>query len=137
MADRLGLEIATPTRLVVADTVDEVVIPGVEGYFGVLPGHAPFLTTLGIGELMYRQGREERRLAVSGGFAEVRNDKVIILADSAEAPEEIDRARAEKARERAEARLAGRGGQDEVDYARAMATLARALTRLQVAARGR
>lgn len=137
MADRLELEIATPTRLVVADTVDEVVVPGIEGYFGVLPGHAPFLTTLGIGELTYRQGREERHLAISGGFAEVRNDKVIILADSAEAPEEIDRTRAEKARDRAEARLAGRGGQDEIDYARAMATLARAMTRLQVAARGR
>jgi F-type H+-transporting ATPase subunit epsilon len=67
----------------------------------------------------------------------VRNDKVIILADTAEAPEEIDRARAEKARERAEARLAGRGTQEEIDYARAMSTLARALTRLQVAARGR
>jgi F-type H+-transporting ATPase subunit epsilon len=136
VADRLSLEIATPMRLMVAETVDEVVVPGIEGYFGVLPGHAPFLTTLGIGELTYRQGRDERHLAVSGGFAEVRNDKVIILADTAEAPEEIDRARAEKARDRAEARLAGRT-QDEIDYARAMATLARALTRLQVAARGR
>ena len=129
------LEIATPMRLVVAETVDEVVAPGIEGYFGVLPGHAPFLTTLGIGELTFRQGREERHLAVAGGFCEVRNDKVIILADSAEAPEDIDRGRAEKARSRAEARLGGRT-QDEVDYARALAALARAQIRLQVSARG-
>ena len=136
MADRLSLEVATPTRLVVAEVVDEVVAPGIEGYFGVLPGHAPFLTTLGIGELTYRQGREERRLAVSGGFAEVRNDKVIVLADTAETPEEIDRERAERARVRAEQRLAGRA-QDEVDYVRASCALARALTRLHVASRGR
>jgi F-type H+-transporting ATPase subunit epsilon len=100
--------------------------------FGVLPGHAPFLTTLGIGVVTYRVGREERQLAVSGGFAEVRNDKVIILADSAERPEEIDRARAERARERAERRLSGRS-QEEVDFMRCQAALARALTRLQVA----
>src|SRR5437879_13188213 len=118
MADQLTLEIATPTRLVVAQTVDEIVIPGSQGYFGVLPGHAPFLTTLGIGELMYRVGRDEHYLAVSGGFAEVRNDKVIVLADTAERPEEIDRARAERSRERAERRLAGRV-EEEVDYNRA------------------
>jgi F-type H+-transporting ATPase subunit epsilon len=136
LADRLTLEVATPTRLVVAETADEVVIPGSEGYFGVLPGHAALLATLGIGELMYRIGRDEHHLAISGGFAEVRNDKVIVLADSAERPEEIDRARAEASRERAERRLAGRSESD-VDYIRAMAALARALTRLQAAARGR
>ena len=135
MADRLTLEIATPTRLVVAEPVDEVVAPGIEGYFGVLPGHAPFLTTLGVGEVTYRAGRDERHLAVSGGFAEVRNDKVIVLADAAERPDEIDRARADAARQRAEQRLAGRG-QDEVDYTRAMCAMARALIRLQVAERG-
>jgi F-type H+-transporting ATPase subunit epsilon len=136
VADRLSLEVATPTRMVVAEVVDEVVAPGVEGYFGVLPGHAPFLTTLGIGELTYRQGREERRLAVSGGFAEVRNDKVIVLADTAETPEEIDRERAERARVRAEQRLGGRS-QEEIDYLRAQCALARALIRLQVASRAR
>jgi F-type H+-transporting ATPase subunit epsilon len=136
VADRLSLEVATPMRLVVAEVVDEVVAPGIEGYFGVLPGHAPFLTTLGIGQLIYRQGREERHLAIAGGFAEVRNDKVIILADTAEAPEDIDRARAERARDRAETRLSGRT-QEEIDYVRASAALARALTRLQVASRGR
>ena len=134
MADRLTLEIATPTRLVVSEQVDEVVAPGVEGYFGVLPGHAPFLTTLGDGVLTYRTGREEFHLAVADGFCEVRNDKVIVLADTAERPDEIDRDRAERARQRAEQRLAGRGT-DEIDYARAQAALARALSRLQVAGR--
>jgi F-type H+-transporting ATPase subunit epsilon len=100
----------------------------------VLPGHAPFLTTLGIGEGTYRVGREERRLAIVGGFAEVRNDKVIVLADSAERPEEIDRARAERARERAERRLGGRTP-EEIDYVRAQAALTRALLRLQMAGR--
>ena len=136
MADRLVLEIATPSRLVVAESVDEVVAPGIEGYFGVLPGHAPFLTTLGIGEVTYHVGRAEQHLAIAGGFAEVRNDKVIVLADSSERPDEIDRARAERARERAEQRLSGRS-QEEIDYIRAMCALARALTRLQVAGRHR
>lgn len=136
MAERLTLELATPTRMVVAETVDEVVVPGSEGYFGVLPGHAPLLATLGIGELTYRIGRDERHVAVAGGFAEVRNDKVIVLADTAELPQDIDRARAERARDRAEQRVSGRL-QDEIDYARAAAALARALTRIQVAGRGR
>jgi F-type H+-transporting ATPase subunit epsilon len=136
MADRLTLEVATPSRLVVSESVDEAVAPGSEGYFGVLPGHAPLLATLGIGELTYRIGRDEFHLAVSGGFAEVRNDKVIVLADSAERPEDVDRARAERSKERAERRLAARADED-VDYARAAAALARALTRLQVLARGR
>jgi F-type H+-transporting ATPase subunit epsilon len=135
VAERLTLELATPSRLVVSAEVDEVVAPGSLGYFGVLPGHAPLLATLGIGEVTYHIGREAYHVAVSGGFAEVRNDKVIILADAAETPADIDRARAERARDRAEARLAGRG-QDEVDYARAAAALARAQTRLQVAGRG-
>ena len=135
MAERLTLELATPTRLVVSAEVDEVVAPGSLGYFGVLPGHAPLLATLGIGEVTYRIGRDEHHVAVSGGFAEVRNDKVIILADSAETPADIDRARAERARDRAEARLSGRN-QEEIDYARAAAALARALNRLQVAGRG-
>ena len=130
----IQLELATPTRLVVSEEVDEVVAPGIEGYFGVWPGHAAFLTTLGAGELSYRQGRQERYLAVAGGFAEVRNDKVVILADTAEHPEEIDRERAARARQRAEQRLSGRS-QDEIDFARATAALARALTRLQVSSR--
>ncbi len=137
MADRLTLEVATPTRQVVSETVDEVVAPGSLGYFGVLPGHAPFLTTLGVGELTYRQGREEHHLAVAGGFAEVRNDKVIVLADTAEAPEEIDRHRAERARARAEMRLGGRAQEPEVDFERCARAYARAQARLAVASRQR
>ena len=128
----LTLEVATPTRLVVADTVDEVVLPGSEGYFGVLPGHAALLATLGVGELMYRKDTAQHHLALTGGFAEVRNDKVIVLAENAERPDEIDRERAQRARDRAERRLAGREGID-IDFARAQAALMRALIRLQVA----
>jgi F-type H+-transporting ATPase subunit epsilon len=128
----LDLEVATPSRLVVAETVDEVVIPGSQGYFGVLPGHAPLLATLGIGELTYRQGTTQIHLALTGGFAEVRNDKVIVLAENAERPNEIDRERAQRSRERSERRLSGRDPAD-VDFARAQAALARALLRLQVA----
>ena len=132
----LSLEVATPSRLVVAETVDEVVIPGSQGYFGVLPGHAPLLATLGIGELTYRKGASQMHLALTGGFAEVRNDKVIVLAENAERPDEIDRERAQRAKERAERRLSGREPGD-VDFARAQAALTRALLRLQVAAQPR
>lgn len=131
MAARLKLELATPTRLVVSEEVDEVVVPGAEGYFGVLPGHAPFLALVGVGEVMYRTGRAERYLAVSGGFAEVGPERVTVLAETAERPEEIDVARARRARERAEGRLGVRGG-ETVDYPRALAALARAQSRLQV-----
>ena len=134
MAGRLRLELATPTRLVVSEEVDEVVVPGVEGYFGVLPGHAPLLAQVGVGEVMYRAGRTERHLAVSGGFAEVGPDRVTVLAETAERPDELDVGRARRARERAEGRLAPRGGED-VDYPRALAALARAQSRLQVASR--
>ena len=133
----MRLELATPSRLVVSAEVDEVVVPGSEGYFGVLPGHAAFLTTLGAGELVYRQGREEHRLVVIGGFAEVSGDQVIILAERAERPEEIDRARAERALQRADQRLSGRPPRDaheEIDYSRALAARQRALARLEVAA---
>jgi F-type H+-transporting ATPase subunit epsilon len=131
-------ELATPTRMLVTAEVDEVVAPGVEGYFGVLPGHAAFLTTLAPGEVTYRSGQTEHRVAVTGGFAEVRAERVIILAENAERPEEIDRERAERARQRAEIRLQGKspdGSQEDVDFARALTALARALTRLVVANR--
>ncbi|MBI4608683.1 MAG: F0F1 ATP synthase subunit epsilon [Candidatus Rokubacteria bacterium] len=131
---RLRFELATPTRFMVSAEADEVVAPGAEGYFGVWPGHAPFLTTLASGEVAYRSGREVRALAVHGGFAEVSGDRMIILADLAEHPEELDLVRAQRARERAEQRLAGKT-QDEIDYTRALAALARALARLQVVGR--
>jgi len=134
------LELATPSRMLVSTDVDEVVAPGIEGYFGVLPGHAALLTTLGNGEVTYRTGRDEKHLTVMGGFAEVQPERVIILAEVAEAPQEIDRARAERARQRAEARLAGRHPQGhenegEIDYSRALAALQRALARIIVADR--
>ncbi|HLC40593.1 MAG TPA: F0F1 ATP synthase subunit epsilon [Methylomirabilota bacterium] len=132
--DRVLFELTTPNRPLVSEEVDEVVIPGSLGYFGVLPGHAPFLTTVGIGEVSYRTGREERYLAVCGGFAEVGPEKVILLTETADLPQEIDRARADRARQRAEERLAGKSS-DEIDYARALAALNRALTRLKVASR--
>jgi F-type H+-transporting ATPase subunit epsilon len=132
MAEGLRVEVATPGRLVVAEEADEVVAPGADGYFGVLPGHAPLLALLGPGEVMIRVGGRERHLAVSGGFADVGPDHVTILADSAEAAEEIDVARARTARDRAEGRLASRGD-DEVDYPRAAGALARAQARLQAA----
>lgn len=135
---KLLLEVVTPQRLLVREEVDELVAPGSEGYFGVLPGHLPFITTLKIGELSYRKGREERHLAIGWGYAEVRPDKVIILADVAERAEEIDRARAEAAKQRAEQRLSRfLSGAEAIDFARAQAALERALTRLTVAAKGR
>jgi F-type H+-transporting ATPase subunit epsilon len=132
--NRVLFELATPNRLLVSEEVEEVVAPGAEGYFGVLPGHAPFLTSLQSGQVTYRIGRREQYLAVGGGFAEVRPEKVIILAESAERPEEIDRQRAQSARERALARLAGKT-QEEIDYTRALGALTRALTRIQVSDR--
>jgi F-type H+-transporting ATPase subunit epsilon len=132
------LEIVTPQRLIVSDEVTELMAPGSEGYFGVLPGHIPFITTLEIGELTYWKGKDERHLAVTWGYAEVRGDKVIVLAETGERAEEIDMERARRARERAEGRLrqwaAGDGG---IDFARAQAALYRALTRLEVASKGR
>lgn len=128
-------ELATPARMLVSVEADEVVAPGAEGYFGVLPGHAAMLATLKPGELTYRSGQTEHHLAVLGGFAEVRAERVIILAENAERPEEIDRERAERARQRAEMRLQGRspdGLVEEIDFARALEALARALTRLLV-----
>ena len=136
----MRFELATPSRMLVSADVDEVVAPGVEGYFGVLPGHAALLTTLGSGEVSYRTGKAEQYLLVAGGFAEVQPDRVIVLAEVAEASEEIDLARAERARQRAELRLSGRhpsGHEDEgeIDYNRALAALARALARIMVAGR--
>ena len=136
----MRFELATPSRMLVSADVDEVVAPGVEGYFGVLPGHAALLTTLGSGEVSYRTGKAEQYLLVAGGFAEVQPDRVIILAEVAEAPQEIDLARAERARQRAELRLSGRHpsgheGEGEIDYNRALAALARALARIMVAGR--
>ena len=129
----LKLDIVTAEGAVYSEDVDVVIAPGVEGQLGILPHHTPLMTALQAGELVVRKGGEEIRLAITGGFIEVRPDRVIILADAAERAEEIDVTRAEEARRRAEQLLAeGRGvGLDEA--ARAEAALRRAMTRLRVA----
>lgn len=131
MAATLQFEIVTPERLVAKGTADEIQIPGKKGYLGILPGHAPLLTELGVGEISYRSGRDEGHLAVAWGFAEVLPDKVTILAETAERAEEIDVARAEQARDRAEQRL--REAQEGTDFERCQIALERAIVRIQVA----
>jgi F-type H+-transporting ATPase subunit epsilon len=130
----IDLQIVTPDRRIVQEQVDEVEVPGSEGYFGVLPGHTPMLASLGVGELWYRQGQEKTYLSLAGGFAEVLPDRVTILARLAERAEEIDVDRADAARKRAEERVSA-GPQSDVDYDRARAALTKALARLQVAGR--
>lgn len=130
---RLQLDIVTPERPLVHVEVDEVEIPGAEGYFGVLPGHTPLLASLAVGELWYRKGQEKTFLAIAFGFAEVLPDRVTILAQIGERAEEIDVARAEEAQRRAQERLAQT--KTEIDYDRARAALMKSLTRLQVASR--
>ena len=132
MADRFHLFVYTAERVLVDQDVREVTAQGALGEIGVLPDHAALVTALEPGVLTYRAGGAVHRLRLAGGFAEVRNDKVIVLAENAERPDEIDRERAQRAKERAERRLGGREGAD-VDFARAQAALARALIRLQVA----
>ena len=129
----LQLEIVSADRLLVREQVDEVEIPGADGYFGVLPGHAPLLALLGAGELWYRQGQEKHYLALAFGFAEVGPDRVTILAQIAEKPHEIDISRAEAAKKRAEERLSK--PTMDLDFERARIALLKSLIRLQVAAR--
>ncbi len=133
----LTLEIVTPDRKVVTEKVDEVEIPGAEGYFGVLPGHTPLLAMLQVGELWYRKGHETVYLSIAFGFAEVLPDRVTILAQFAEKADEIDIARAEAAKRRAEERVAAPILAPEMDYERARIALLKSLIRLQVATRAR
>jgi F-type H+-transporting ATPase subunit epsilon len=132
---KIHLEIVTPDRALVREDVDEVEVPGSEGYLGILPGHAPLLSTLAVGELWYRIGTERHYMAIAGGFLEVLPDRVTILAKIAERPQDIDVARAEAAKKRAEERLA-RPAVD-IDAERARIALMRSLIRLQVASRAR
>ena len=135
MAEKeLLLEVVTPDRLVLSTEADVVVCPGVEGQFGVLPGHIPFLSALEIGEMYYRKGGQIEYLAVSGGFAEVTGEKVTIVAESAEKGREIDVERARRAQERAEKRLTA-AKTENVDWARAEAAMRRSLMRMKVAGR--
>jgi F-type H+-transporting ATPase subunit epsilon len=129
------LEVVTAERMVFADDVNEVVVWGMEGQLGILPYHAPLMTMLQPGDLLIKKDNEEEYLAISGGFLEVRPDKVIVLADACERAEEIDVARAEAAKRRAEETLKERP--PEVDTAAAEAALRRSLARLKVAERRR
>ena len=128
----IDLQIVTPERMLVHEQVDEVEIPGVNGYFGVLPGHTPLLAALSVGELWYRRGQDKAYLSVVEGFAEVLPDRVTILARLAEHADEIDSERAEAARKRAAERLDRKA---EVDYERARLALMKSMTRLQVSSR--
>ena len=136
----LTVEIVTAERIVRTESnVDVLIAPGSEGQLAILPRHAALMTTLDAGPLTFRRGGEESDFAISGGFMEVRNDRVTVLADAAEAAEEIDASRAEIARARAEERLRRYREQNasEVDLARAQASLQRSLLRLRMAERGR
>ena len=131
----IQLKIVSADRSLVNEQVDEVEIPGSDGYFGVLPGHTTLLALLGAGELWYRQGQEKHYMLIAFGFAEVQPDQVTILAEVAERPDEIDVSRAEAARRRAEERLAK--PVIDMDAERARISLLKSLIRLQVASRVR
>jgi len=132
MSDTFQLEIVTPEKQVVKDQAEEAQIPGLNGYLGILPGHAPLITELGVGVITYSAQGTTHSMAVAWGFAEVLPDKVTILAETAEHPEEIDVARAQRAKDRAEQRL--KSNDPQTDYDRAEDSLQRAETRLKVAA---
>ena len=131
MAETIELEIVTPERLVVKDRAVEIQIPGRNGYLGILPGHAPLITELAVGEIVYANAGVSTHLAVAWGFAEVLPDKVTILAETAERAEDIDVARAEAARDRAQQHI--KQAEDAAAYEEAAQALARAEARLAVA----
>ncbi|MEP7270424.1 MAG: F0F1 ATP synthase subunit epsilon [Acidobacteriota bacterium] len=137
MADRLELEVVTPEKLVLRENVDEVVVPGLGGELGILPDHTPLISQLQSGVLTYRKGTEKKSLHVSGGFVEVLPDRVAVLAEVAETPEEIDFHRAQEARARAEkllaASLQGASTGDETDLEIIKEKLQRAITRMELA----
>jgi F-type H+-transporting ATPase subunit epsilon len=132
--DKLDLEIVTPERRVLTETVDEVILPGSEGYFGVLPGHAALLAALGVGELTYRIGDRKRYLVVSGGFAEVRSNRVTVLAETCERAEEVDLERATVAKQDAETQLI-RPESSETEFRMAEVRLKKAVARIEVTRR--
>ena len=131
MADTFQLEIVTPEKMVVKDVAEEIQIPGKDGYLGILPGHARLITALAVGEISYRKGGQTHFLSVAWGFAEVLPDKVTILAETAERPEEIDVKRAQESKLKAEQAL--KTGKTEADFTHAEDALKRAETRLEVA----
>ncbi len=127
---KLKLEIVTPERLLISEEVEEVTIPGSEGYLGILPGHLPLLTTIGAGVLSYHRSGQKYHLAACGGFAEVLGDRVIVVAETVERPGEIDVSRAQIAKDRSEKQLMSR---EQIDVEATMASLLRATTRIKVA----
>ena len=136
MAESIHLEVVTPSGPVVSENVDIVSAPGYGGDFGVLANHAPFLSTIKIGSLIYKKDGKDNYLMVSGGFCEVSNNKITFLVESAEAGHQIDVDRALRAKERAEKRLAEAKTQTEkINMVRAQAALQRALARIRVAER--
>ena len=135
MAEVFQLEIVTPEKKVVDTAAEEVQIPGKNGYLGVLPGHAPLITELAVGEITYRKGGQTHYLSVAWGFAEVLPDKVTILAETAERPQEIDVKRAQESKRRAEEAL--QNGKTEADFTHAEDALKRAETRLEVAGKSK
>ena len=134
---KLTLELVTPERLLVTEQVDEVELPGSEGYFGVLPGHTPFMTALHVGEMWYRIGQEKHYLSLAFGFAEVLPERVTVLAQIAERAQDIDVERAERAKLRAQDELATHGRLSDQEFERARVALLKSLIRLQVASRVR
>lgn len=134
MANKILLEVVTPDKLLLSKEVDIVVATGVDGEFGVLAGHVPFLAALDVGELRFRDGNATDFAAVAGGFAEVTGTKVTILAEAAELAREIDVDRAKRARERAEQRLS-QSKAEQMDFTRAEAALKRAMLRMRVVER--
>jgi F-type H+-transporting ATPase subunit epsilon len=133
MSDTFKLEIVTPEKMVVRDVAEEMQIPGKDGYLGILPGHAPLITELAVGEITYRNGASTHHLSVAWGFAEVLPDKVTILAESAERADEIDPNRAQEAKRRAESQLTSSNTEEE--FQQVAGDLQRADTRLEVAAK--
>ena len=131
----LKLEIVSPERLAYTDEVDMVVVPGIDGELGILPHHTRLISALGVGELRIKKGGTEQSMLISGGFVEVRPDKVVVLADLAEHSEEIDEARATEARRQAEAEL--QQAQEPAEIARVRAALQTALMRERIATRRR
>src|SRR5438128_5557573 len=132
MSDQLQLEVVTPERRVLAESVNAVTVPGRGGEMGILPGHAPMISELQTGVLSYNEDGTTFQLHVSGGFVEVNDDRVAVLAEIAEKPEEIDAARARLAREHTEKQLSSWSGSEE-DFEKAQAKLERSLVRLQLA----
>lgn len=134
LPDSIELIIVTPERQLLRESVAEVSLPGADGCLGILPGHAPLITELGIGEMTYQTkgGGESGPLAIMSVFAEVLGDRVTVLAETAERPEEIDVSRAEQAKKRAEERIAAAANDPNVDWGRAAIALQRSLIRIQV-----